>query len=597
MSFLLEHAPTYRVKTEQRLSWSVLALLAFFAVTLGGYFSGAGPVLFSLAPLVLAASALLAVAAFPWPAGLLLIAIAAVAVYLRLPLSDFALNVGDGSSYFWDGVRAVNGHADAGFFPPLSSSISSVGYFFFGLDAVPAFHMAVSVVSVLLFAGAVYVIFGNWIYAAIAAALFAVHPLNIWFAKTTYSETLWQPIILICLAAFASRERRKTLFILCAVAALSTLVRGSSLFLVFAILTALMSVRQERLFVRTLDAAIIVVLFGISFGLNLNIRSGYLIGWQFTRIWSGATPLGIWALVMASLSLFVVAAAICERLFGERARRYITLLGLVAVKVGAAAGFAAIGKGEFFKLLIGNETGWSIATFGLAGAIIALVGGVLTAWCAVVGREWAIFSVAIYAFASIPFALQNFGVEQWHEMYFYYGRYFHSELLVVYVLFWVVTLAGVASILSRSAFGKQAATAAFVVGAAGSVAWGEVRHLSGQAYLVGGVDVIKYLSSLEADGEIVIISDRSHLYNRYNAKHLLDGIPNLKPVRIVEIDEDDGFPQIERGRTVVCVSNDFCQSAGLRRVDERSFAVTWTAQTTKPDIRTASFAISVYRAD
>ena len=239
-----------------------------------------------------------------------------VGIALRVNISDFSLFVGDASAYTWDAVLAVEQGLDKGFFLPLSSAVASIGYTWFGLEYVSFGNILTAIFSSYLIYRIVKNLTENKAVSFGAAVMLLLHPLSIWFSKTSFSETGWQCIVLCCLLAVQGLRRDQFRFgviTLALLLALSGFSRGTAPFLYITVLAGVMLLDDISLRDRVIASLGLSIVFLTSLAGTLYIREPYLIGWQYTRVMEEITSLGVVSIVSGLSVISIVAISLFIR--------------------------------------------------------------------------------------------------------------------------------------------------------------------------------------------------------------------------------------------------------------------------------------------
>ncbi len=368
---------------------------------------------------------------------------------LRLKLLDFSLIVGDASDYLWSGVGSVVSDSSHGFFLPLSSSVAGIGYEVFGLKhisfmttiiysaSLPLFYFLLRAVNIRPYPAVAFVLF------------FASLPLPIWFSKTTFSEPIWQILLLLLLTySFKSLKTEKPSYMdflpLFAVVGLAIFSRGSSIFL-FGYITFLALyhfwIYQNKKVLYVFSA--LLLYFDILFASVLYIRTKYLIGWQFSHIIHDITLTKLMMLLLIVTTLLFVVFYILGRHQGFYKKLNFPLvitLFAIFIKILVSYYFASLdNRFTFFDELFFLEFHFAVYHFGYYFALLALAGLIYLYYKAAKGNTFFLLLVVFYTLFNITFVMMDTYSEKLHAVFLYWHRYYFSEIFIVH--FFAIILA------------------------------------------------------------------------------------------------------------------------------------------------------------
>ncbi len=361
---------------------------------------------------------------------------------LRLKFSRFDFGVGDAADYYVAGVCSVTYGQDIGFFLPLTASISALGYSMFGSEYAPFIHVLLYVASLPV---------GYFIMRKMSLDvgvslfmlfLFIINPLSIWFSKTSFTEPLWQLLLLIFVFLFYQITSKKSLKFteimgLFLLLALVPFLRGEGV--LYYGLVFILSFYHFWRFGQLKSAFVLMlglVVLAVSIHLTLGIREHYLLGWQFSRIIPHITEFQLmsilygsagFSLLLLSLSYFI------KKGFSHIPLPLVITFLAILFKVLIATLFAQKKSLPFEDVLFLNEYGIVLGNFGLPLTLLIGVGLLLLHFYALKGERIALLLVVMYALFDLPFVMQGVTFYDPHELFLYWNRYYFSILMMVHL--------------------------------------------------------------------------------------------------------------------------------------------------------------------
>lgn len=361
---------------------------------------------------------------------------------LRLKLSRFDFGVGDASDYYVAGVCSVTYGQDIGFFLPLTASISALGYSMFGSAYAPLIHVLLYVASLPLGYFIMRKMSLNVGISLFMLFLFIINPLSIWFSKTSFTEPLWQLLLLIFVFLFYQITSKKSLkfteiMALFLLLAFVPFLRGEGV-LYYGLVFSL-SFYHFWKFGQFKSAFILMLgllVIAVSIHLTLGIREHYLLGWQFSRIVPHITKvqlMGIlygsagFSLLLLSLSYFI------KKGFSHIPLPLVITFLAILFKVLIATIFAQKRSLPLEDILFFNEYGIVLGNFGLTLTLLIGVGLLLLHFHALKGERIALLLVVMYAIFDLPFVMQGVTFYDPHELFLYWNRYYFSILMMVHL--------------------------------------------------------------------------------------------------------------------------------------------------------------------
>lgn len=511
-----------------------------------------------------------------------------LALILRIHISDFSLFVGDASAYTWDAVLSVEEGVDKGFFLPLSSAIAAVGYEWFGLEFVSLGNVLVSILSAYLIFRAAVRLTSSRAFSFAAAALVALHPLPVWFSKTTFSETAWQCIVLACLLAVQQLrdQLRFGIGVLALLLAVSNFSRGTAPFLFVLILIGVLFLETVPLRQRITASMVLSGVFLASLAMALFLREPYLIGWQYSRVIHSITSLSVLAIVAAVSAAAILLIPLLLKFVGRLPTTITLLIGLLGVKIASSVVLSNFDAERAVNLLFRNEASLATANFGVHGTVLAIIGLVILVRESARGRIGPLIILAGYCLSSVPFSLADVSATRPHEMTFYWSRYFYSDLFIYYVLAMAVGTCALANQLLR--YMKAHAGGAKAVVHSGGVVLlllvidsTVLAYAAKTAYLDGSSQVMQFIRDMTKGRDAVILVNSKVRYGPYGPELLLRSIRYLAP-SVVDVRSVHDAVDTHLGSSplrVICINLEGCGSKGqLTYVADFTRLISWDAQ-------------------
>lgn len=361
--------------------------------------------------------------------------------------SEFLLWIGDAGAYVLDGISRISGHPDEGHFLPLASSITALGYAVFGYSLKSYFS---SIIFLFAFVPLTLIITRIGVprgYALFFSALYFTTPLTLWFSKTTFSEVTWQLIIIcsIFLVAFSEnakdRFNNKLAIILLALIIITAIFsRVTGVLLVIALVAAISISEVKHTNIRQKIVPIFVVntLFAFAFSLVVDLRSTYMVDWQFSKLIEQATPLTVTVQLVCSV-LFLSLLGMCflplaRRFFSnDRSLRVCIVFFLVLIKIAGA--YFLVNRNLSWQDSLLNEFNFARYSLGSIYLFLITVGMGLCLKRVVEGSTLFTYLLLLYVGFSLPFSLHSVTPQMPHEMYLYWFRYYFSELHLIHFIF------------------------------------------------------------------------------------------------------------------------------------------------------------------
>lgn len=371
----------------------------------------------------------------------------------RKVLNRYDFMLADSSYYYLDGLNSVLNHSTSGFFLPFTSSVVAIGFFIFGYEYAPLMIVIVYAASIPL----VYFILRTLkvhVLLSFFMILLAISaPLSIWYAKSTFTEALWQilllfSVVLVYQLSLSKTLHKKEMFALFMVMILAPYTRGEGSLLYGLVLFLALYHFWKFQNVRA-SLMIMFSSFFIAFGVHLTIqiRSHYLLKWQYARMIPDVTQ---WQLmgILYGVSLFFLLLVLFLNKFKNIYTKLKLPLILTVLAILFKVGFAyviAIKKSHelhkilfteglgFKNLLFGNEYGFALNNFGLPLTVLIIIGMLLLYIKSLRGNFMALSLVVLYTIFLIPFVMQATTFQDVEEIFLYWNRYYFSIIMIIHI--------------------------------------------------------------------------------------------------------------------------------------------------------------------
>ena len=360
----------------------------------------------------------------------------------RLELHHFSFSVADASDYYIAGVCSVTRVQDIGFFLPLTASLSAVGFTMFGYEYAPLINVVFYSVSIPFG----YFIFRklgmNALISLIITFFIMFVPLSIWFSKTSFSEPIWQIVLLIYII-FAYKILKKEhinlqeLIVVFLILMLAPFIRGEGV-LYFGLIIFLSFYHFWKF--SNLKSAIIIssslIVLTLSIQATLIIRAHYLLGWQFNRIIHKITAIELLSLLYGIVILSIAGVFLLNRYkksFNHLNLPLLLTLLSIVFKVSIAYIFSLKKHVAFENLLCTNEYGLMLGNFGFLITLLIIGGLILLYYRAMKGDSISLILVMMYTIFYLPFMMQAVTFNDEHAFFLYWNRYYFSIFMMIHL--------------------------------------------------------------------------------------------------------------------------------------------------------------------
>ena len=377
-----------------------------------------------------------------WISILIILSLIILYFSLRIILHRFDFSVGDPSDYYLAGVCSVTYKQDIGFFLPLTASVSAVGYTIFGLKYAPFINILIQLPVVPLAYIVMKRLSVGTLVSLLITILIIILPLDIWFASTSFSDPLWQ-LLLLCFILLtteiltSSKTSYKVLLVLFLQLAIVPFLRGEAVLyfgLILGVVTYHIWLHGSFKSASTLMLGLIVL--SVSIHATLGIRSHYLLQMQFSRVIPGITETLLMS-ILYGVSLFgflwLGALILVKRYFQKLSLPLILTVLLLIFKIVFVYYYTQQKVLSFTDLIFLNEYDFALGNFGLPLSLFIGVGIVFLYWRALKGDIPAFILVLVYTILYIPFVMQKVTFQDPHAFLYYWNRYYLSMLMMVHL--------------------------------------------------------------------------------------------------------------------------------------------------------------------
>ncbi|SFV71243.1 hypothetical protein MNB_SV-13-472 [hydrothermal vent metagenome] len=360
----------------------------------------------------------------------------------RIVFHRFDFMVGDASDYFAAGICAVNFSQDIGYILPLSASFTAIGYDIFGIDYALLPYVIFYASTLPLF----YLLFRHLkisILLSLIMSLFILSlPLSIWYAKSSFSETLWQ-ILLIVFIFNSYQLLQKSqlsilqLFTLFIIIAIAPLLRVEGIFF-YALLLFIILYHFWK-FKNILSSFILSLGFFIlafSIHISLILRPSYLLERQYSRILPHATEASVMTYIYALsvfLILFIGFIYLFKKYYKNLPFPLLFILLSLASKIAIAGIYSEKKSLPFMDMLFFNEYSFALGNFGFIVSILIYMGIILLYIKAYKGEDLALLLILLYSVFTLPLAMQNVTFSDPHAFLFYWNRYYFAIIMLIHL--------------------------------------------------------------------------------------------------------------------------------------------------------------------
>jgi len=360
----------------------------------------------------------------------------------RSEIHRFDFMVGDASDYFAAGICSVTFNQDIGYILPLSATITAVGYEIFGIKNVLLSYIIFYLSSVPLF----YYLFRKLGLSAylslVMSALLIYIPLSIWYAKSSFTEPIWQILLFTFVINMYSILQTNTftwknIIIAYMIFFLAPMLRVEGVLyyglITFLALFHFWKYANDKIFV---FSGVGLFIIAISTHITLRLRPDYLLHRQFNRIIPHATEENV-MIILYTLALLLIFIFLLVYLFKKIYSKFNFCMFIIVFSIFSKLGLAyvyAIKKHiSFFDMLFVNEYGLALGNFGIPITLMMIIGLFLLYIQALKGHILPMLLVVIYTIFYIPFVMQAVTFFDPHAFFFYWNRYYFSVFMIIHL--------------------------------------------------------------------------------------------------------------------------------------------------------------------
>lgn len=514
----------------------------------------------------------------------------------RLIFHRFDFMVGDASDYFAAGFCAVTYSQDIGYILPLSATFTAIGYDIFGIEYALFVYVLFYASTIPLF----YLLFRHFklsILLSLGMSFFIIFiPLSIWYAKSSFSETLWQVLLFaFVLNSYFILQKPKLALIdtvtLVIILAISPLLRVEGVFFFGLLLFVLLyHFWKYRHFFSMLFLSFGFFIIAISVHISLKLRPSYLLDRQYNRILPHATEESVMILLYGlSLGLFLLIFLlyIFRNFYAKIYFPLILVLLSLLSKVAIAYFYAQKKSLEFIEVLFLNEYGFALGNFGLLMTICIGIGLVLLYIRAYKGELLAILFIVLYTVFMLPFTMQTVTFFDPHAFLFYWNRYYFSVFMIIHLFAFALVLEWIYRFLAQKniAYFKIIFICLTLVIFASSVNPKLQKIVVTEAHLKGSQKLYSWVQQYVGRQAISLVTQEGVIYKQNNR---LDGQEKIEyligrtfslykmPIKGHQYLHNYEIKKL-RARYVLCASEKPCKLKGhrLKLIDTLSLDLEW----------------------
>jgi len=524
----------------------------------------------------------------------------------RLALPEFFFSVADASDYYLSGVNSVLHKNDIGFFLPLTASVSAVGFMMLGYKY--ALLMIVFVYSA--FIPLTYFILKKLKLTTAISLVFVVFisltPLSIWFSKTSFSEPIWQILLLfLILVSYSILDKKNIelsdLLILSLVLILAPFSRGEAIVL-YAII-GFLSVYYYWKFddlKSSLFIALNSIFLAISIHTTLSFRSHYLLDWQFNRVIPHISIFEIMTIVYIVSVLLIILPFFMKFLpkkFKNINLPLILVLLAIVFKIVIAVYFSRQKHMEFIDLFFTNEYSFAIHNFTPFIVFIIILGLILLHIKATQDNKMSLILVLMYAIFSLPFTMQATSFSDTHQFFLYWNRYYFSILMMIHLFSFAIAIQFIYNkldtIIPTLRYKQFLVIGFIVVMTLLPMDYKLAKIVRNDAYLVNSSKLFPWIAEKVLNKSISIVYPSNVSYGNYDLKQLIKRglevtnthVKFYRKIRAKEFDNKLNLPsKLYQSKFLLCFSQKTCKfdNHDLKLIDTLPIVTSW--RTHQPDI-------------
>jgi hypothetical protein len=362
-------------------------------------------------------------------------------LYQRWVVPDFSFTVSDASDYYLSGINNILNKTDIEFFLPLTASVSSTGFLLFGHEYLLYYFVIlyIFILPLIYFIGKELKFHYMLSLGLVCMIIFS--PMSIWFSKTSFTESIWQVLLLIVVFHSLVLMRYKEISInnysiLALLLFVLPFSRGEAVLLsVYVFFLSLYHFWKFGILKVSLIILSSSIFLFLSVQYTVAIRPHYLLTWQFSRIIANITADDLtWLMYAFFVLLFGVMLVlnIIKKSFKTLPLPTIIIVFALLFKIIIAVIYTEKKHLNFIDIWFMNEYSFAVENFGIPIVAFALFGLILMHTKALKNHALLVLVVS-YAIFSLPFIMQTTSYTDKHEFFLYWSRYYYSYLSVVYI--------------------------------------------------------------------------------------------------------------------------------------------------------------------
>lgn len=474
-----------------------------------------------------------------------------VTISTHWPVSNFIFWIGDSGAYVNSANHLARIGSKAADFFPLYQAVMGIWSALFGKAYTPYANL-------LLGAGSVYGayllvsnLFSSRKIGLLAAFVFSLNIMTMWFSRIPFSENLMIALnlfLLYWMSRFEQEEdegRRFEIAVVCGLlVGLISLTRITGL--VWMVVITVYFLYEAFFRERRLQQSVVLYVvafagYAYSVAFALQTGSNYYINWQLKSFLPMlADPIRVvvfhvvWFLFILIGGLALrKARAPGKNLIKHFVEHHDRIIALIAFPGGIIAGVLLLKDGQlnylfdqyaaFFQIgKIGQDEHYLLNYFGWSAYVIVPLG---IATLLVMMRPFKRFGVLTFLLFGAMFLILAYvrpTFNKNHDVYLYWDRYIYSEVFIFYFVSYIAGL----YLLLRTNLAKWGAVAVLVLYFYHSIYW--AINLHGISYMQGGFDAVDTLAEkIESDGIVLFENRYDGPWLFANARHCF-----LTPLRI-----------------------------------------------------------------
>lgn len=514
-------------------------------------------------------------------------------------LFESAFMLGDSSDYLWSGVSSSLYGNDIGFFPPLTSSLTAVGYQVFGLKNT-------SIIIVIFYFSAlpiIYFIFRNFKFSSIESYMlvlvFQCIPLDIWFSKAVYSEPIWQVMVIILILYTYNIIKKESLswinlLPLFIILLLAGLTRGSAVILYGLII--FLSLYHYWKYGNIKNAIIIALgmfVLAVSIHYAVSLRSRYFLEWQYSRFIPNITIYQL-MIILYSIPLvymiFLFILRIMKKIFMASNIPLLIVMVSISFKIGIAYYYSSVNNIEFLRPFYQNELSVVIGNYGAILTSMITIGILYIYFEALKGNVPYLILVVVYTLFLIPFTMQNISFDKVHMQLLYWNRYYFSEIFLIHFFALGVFVKSLYDFLGKYfqlyKYNYLWLIFLFPLLFISSIDGKLYTYVTKDGYLENSSDLFIWASKKVKNKNVSIVYSSDISYNHFDAKHLLHkglyviGVQPKAYQKVQISNLNNNFIPIRRilkNDIVLCISTQKCilNTTKFIKLDDFSMSIHW----------------------